>query len=262
MIRYTVIFVLLLSSFIPSIACGTPHNTPKVVIETNFGEIALELFDDDAPITVDNFLQYVNSGFYDGLVFHRIIENFIIQGGGYYVEDNYIYYRPATNGSIINESYNNLSNICGTIAMARGSDPNSANSQFYINHVDNLYLDRENAADGYGYCVFGRVLTGMDVVDAIAQTPVVYVSPNFTHFPWPTIVEISQASVAQPGYWLGADLDNNGIANLQDFAILALNWKKTAAQQPGDLDGDGTIDLTDLEMFASGWLQTTTWYSD
>jgi len=261
-VRYTVIFILLLSSLVTSSARGVSHNTPKVVVDTNFGEIALELFDVNAPVTVDNFLHYVNTDFYDGLAFHRIIEDFMIQSGGYYVENLTIYYRTPTRGPIINESYNGLSNIRGTIAMARGTDPNSARSQFYINHVDNLYLDRENDPCGYGYCVFGRVLTGMDVVDAIAETPVVYVSPNFTHFPWPDIAEILQASIAPPGYWLEADLDNSGIVDLRDFAILASNWEKTAVEQPGDLDGDGTIDLIDLEMFASGWLQTATWYTD
>lgn len=259
MIRHTGVFSLLLSFCILSSALAAHQNTPKVVIETNFGEIAIELFDNDAPITVENFLQYVNSGFYDDLLFHRIMKSFMIQGGGFYLEGNFIYPREP-NEPIINESYNNLSNVRGTIAMARTSDPNSATSQFYINHVDNPFLDRNNAADGYGYCVFGRVLTGMDIVDAIAQTPVVYIDPSFTHFPWPTIVEISQASVARPGYWLEADLDNNGIANFRDFAILALNWQQTAAQQPGDLDDDGTVDSNDLVMFAYDWLQTTTWY--
>jgi cyclophilin family peptidyl-prolyl cis-trans isomerase len=258
-VKNTCLVLFLLGLCILSSAKAAPRNTPKVVIETNSGEIAIELFANDAPITVDNFLQYVNSGFYDGLLFHRIIEDFMIQGGGFYLEDNIIYPREP-NEPIVNESYNNLSNIRGTIAMARTSDPNSATSQFYINHVDNLFLDRDNAADGYGYCVFGRVLTGMDVVDTIAQTSVVYINPSFTHFPWPTIVEISQASVAPPGYWLSTDLDNNGIANYQDFATLALNWQKTAAQQPGDLDGDGTVDSNDLAMFAYDWLQTTTWY--
>jgi len=245
--------VLLLLLLIAGISFGAKaDNTPKVVIETNFGDIAIELFPNQAPITVDNFLQYVNSGFYNGLLFHRVVEGFVIQGGGFYVYDNTLYQRQAGD-PIINESYNGLGNFRGTIAMARTSEPNSATSQFFINHMDNFFLDRANADDGFGYCVFGRVLTGMDVVDAIAQTPVENIGGGFTHFPYPTFVEIYQAAIAQPGYWLGADLDNSGIVNFEDFAAMAGNWQKTAEQLQGDLDGNQTVDITDIELFADDW---------
>ncbi len=156
------------------------QDTPKVVMHTTLGAITIELFPAQAPITVDNFLYYVNSGFYDPLIIHRIKNendpNFgLIQGGGYWgVKSGGTRYGPwlVTEGlrdPIINESYNGLSNIRGTIAMARTSDPNSATSQFYINTTDNTDLDLENDPYGYGYCVFGQVLEGMDVVDSIVQ---------------------------------------------------------------------------------------------
>ena len=137
----------------------------NVTIETNYGDTELELFPDLAPITVENFLGYANTDFYDGLIFHRVIEDFIIQAGSY---DQYLNYYPA-GPPIINESYNGLSNLRGTIAMARTALPDSATSQFYINHVDNTFLDQGPGSEGY--CVFGQVTNGMDVVDAIAATP-------------------------------------------------------------------------------------------
>ena len=140
--------------------------TTRVVLQTNFGDIAIELFPADSPITVANFLEYVNSDFYDELIFHRVIEGFMIQGGGFDVD---LYYQTPGD-PIINESNNGLSNLRGTIAMARTAEPNSATSQFFINHVDNNNLDY-NSPNDVGYCVFGQVTSGMNVVDAIAQVP-------------------------------------------------------------------------------------------
>ncbi len=137
---------------------------PVVRIETSLGTIKVELFPAEAPETVKNFLQYVDERFYDGLIFHRVIEDFMIQGGGY--EPGM---KPRkTRSPIKNESANGLSNRRGTIAMARTSEPDSATSQFYINVRDNTFLDRREAKDGVGYCVFGRVIEGMDVVDKIS----------------------------------------------------------------------------------------------
>ncbi len=136
---------------------------PVVVIETNMGTIKVELFEDKAPLTVKNFLQYVEDKHYDGLIFHRVIEKFMIQGGG--MEPNGT--QRKTKDPIKNESGNGLSNARGTIAMARTAVPDSATSQFFINVVDNEFLDKKNANDGVGYCVFGRVIEGMDVVDKI-----------------------------------------------------------------------------------------------
>jgi len=133
------------------------------VIKTNMGTIEVQLNRSKAPITVDNFVKYVNSGFYDGLIFHRVISNFMIQGGGFTPDGN----QKATNAPITLESNNGLNNDVGTIAMARTNVPNSATSQFFINVADNSSL---NYAPGNpGYAVFGKVISGMDVVYAISK---------------------------------------------------------------------------------------------
>ena len=137
----------------------TPTMTDTVVMETSKGVIEIELNRAKAPITVENFVNYVNEGFFDGLCFHRVIKGFMIQGGGFYVNSTY---KPPGNPIQI-ESSNGLKNLKGTIAMARSSDPNSATSQFFINTVDNSNLDYPSF-DGYGYTVFGKVTVGMDVV--------------------------------------------------------------------------------------------------
>ena len=135
----------------------------RVVMETSQGSLTIELEDDKAPITVKNFLAYVDEGFYDNTIFHRVISNFMIQGGGF---EPGMRQKP-TKASIRNESTNGLSNRRGTIAMARTNVPDSATCQFFINVKDNVGLDRAQAQDGVGYCVFGRVVEGMDVVDRI-----------------------------------------------------------------------------------------------
>jgi cyclophilin family peptidyl-prolyl cis-trans isomerase len=134
---------------------------PVVVLETSLGNIKIELFQDKAPITVQNFLQYVDDKHYDGTIFHRVIKDFMIQGGGH---DQQMTLKP-TRASIKNESDNGLSNARGTIAMARTNKPDSATCQFFINVVDNRRLDR--TASNPGYCVFGQVVEGMDVADKI-----------------------------------------------------------------------------------------------
>ena len=134
---------------------------------TNFGNIQLALDEKYAPATSLNFYNYVEDSFYDGLIFHRVISNFMIQGGGF--EPGLV--AKATQAPIELESRNGLKNYRGRIAMARTSVPDSATSQFFINVVDNSFLDYENASDGYGYAVFGEVIAGMDVVDAIKVTP-------------------------------------------------------------------------------------------
>jgi cyclophilin family peptidyl-prolyl cis-trans isomerase len=138
---------------------------PVVVIETSAGTIKVELLADKAPVTVKNFLGYVDDKFYDGTIFHRVIPNFMIQGGG--MEPGMK--EKTTKAPIINEASNGLANDRGTIAMARLRDPNSATAQFYINLKDNPGLNKERDPHGFGYCVFGKVIDGMDVVDKIAQ---------------------------------------------------------------------------------------------
>ena len=134
-----------------------------VVLQTSKGEITLELYAKQAPESVRNFLQYVDDKHYDGTIFHRVINGFMIQGGGFLPDMT----QKPTRGPIKNEAGNGLKNERGTVAMARTSDPDSATSQFFINVVDNGFLNRSEAQDGVGYCVFARVVKGMDVVDAI-----------------------------------------------------------------------------------------------
>ncbi len=141
------------------------EKNPVVVMDTSLGKIKIELFAAKAPITVKNFLQYVDDKHYDGTIFHRVIADFMIQGGG--MEPGLK--EKKTREAIKNEADNGLSNERGTIAMARTFMPDSATAQFFINVKDNSFLDRAKARDKAGYCVFGRVIEGMDVVDRIRQ---------------------------------------------------------------------------------------------
>ncbi len=143
-------------------------SNPKVVMKTSKGDITLELYPDKAPLTVKNFLAYVDKKFYDGTIFHRVIKDFMIQGGGLTAD----FQEKAAMAPIKNEAANGLKNKRGTIAMARTGVIDSATCQFFINSVDNDFLDhRDNTPDGFGYCVFGKVVEGLNVVDAIAAVP-------------------------------------------------------------------------------------------
>ena len=146
-----------------------PQPEPRVVIETSEGNITVELFRSDARASVVNFLTYVQNGFYDGTVFHRVIKNFMIQGGGYTQE-----IAPKTDGlrgGILNEAANRIQNRRGTLAMARSAKANSARAQFFINLIDNRSLNHKDRSDrGFGYAVFGKVVEGMSVVDKIGST--------------------------------------------------------------------------------------------
>ena len=138
---------------------------PTVKLATTMGDIVIELNAEKAPVTTRNFLNYVRDGFYDGTIFHRVIPNFMIQGGGF----NDQMMQKMTQDPIKNEADNGLTNDRGTIAMARTQDPDSATAQFFINHNDNAFLNHTSPdVQGWGYCVFGKVTEGMDVVDAIA----------------------------------------------------------------------------------------------
>jgi peptidyl-prolyl cis-trans isomerase A (cyclophilin A) len=140
----------------------------KVKLATSMGDIVVQLDADKAPKSVANFVQYVKDGHYDGTVFHRVMATFMIQGGGFDADMK----QKATRASIPLESRNGLSNMRGTLAMARTMVPDSATSQFFINVVDNQRLDAANSPDGNGYAVFGKVISGMDVVDKIRAVPV------------------------------------------------------------------------------------------
>ena len=159
------LFVLLLFAMVAAGASAEDGDKPRVALETTKGRIVLELEPAKAPVTVENFLAYVESGFYDGTVFHRVKPNFMNQGGGFTPDLKL----KETRGTIVNEADNGLSNDLGTVAMARKPDPHSATAQFFINTVDNHYLNHTSKdSRGWGYAVFGRVVEGMDAVDAIS----------------------------------------------------------------------------------------------
>lgn len=141
---------------------------PVVIMETSKGTITIELYPDKAPVSVENFLWYVDNSFYDGLIFHRVMPDFMIQGGGFTKD----LVKKSSNPAIKNEATNGLKNSRGTVAMARTPDPNSATCQFFINLKDNNFLNYQNPQN-YGYAVFGEVTDGMDVVDAIAAVKTV-----------------------------------------------------------------------------------------
>ena len=195
------------------------------------GSIVTELYPKEAPVTVANFVDYVQSGFYDGLIFHRVIKDFMIQGGGY--DQNLV--KQETNPAIINESSNHLSNQRGTIAMARTYVADSATSEFFINQLNNYYLDYgyvgydtnyippKKLPSQIGYCVFGEVISGMDVVDAIAAV-------NTTN-----------------------DVPDSAI--FIQSATVTLNEPVCAEKLDGDINGDCRVDLEDLAELTENWLQ-------
>jgi cyclophilin family peptidyl-prolyl cis-trans isomerase len=168
---------------------GKGEKNPVVVMKTSLGTIKIELFPNSAPLTVKNFLGYVDSKFYDGTVFHRVIPDFMIQGGGFekgvsnaHNDAEFLAKEKETRAPIKNESPNGLSNERGTIAMARTDDPDSATAQFFINVEHKPHLDRGR------YCVFGKVIEGMDVVDKIRDVPTMAVSRNFQNVPQEDVV--------------------------------------------------------------------------
>ena len=149
---------------------------PMVVLSTSLGDIKVELYQDKAPATVQNFLDYAKAGYYNGTIFHRVIPGFMVQGGG--MTEDMQDKREGQKAAIKNESSNGLRNDTGTLAMARTSVPDSATSQFFINVKDNSFLNKENAADKVGYAVFGKVVEGMDVVKKIEQAKTTTKGPH------------------------------------------------------------------------------------
>ena len=219
---------------------STRTDTITVTIATVLGEIDVELYRDKAPITVDNFLRYVNDEFYSELVFHRVIEDFMIQGGGFYVDRTK---KDTTYPAIKNEAATSgMRNLRGTIAMARTNDPNSATCQFYINHVNNPSLDWDYSnGDGYGYCVFGEVTYGIEAVDEIAKV-------ETDDGDWPTeevmIYEIFSNSDYIPDDDIDDDVDDDDVDDddVDDDDIDEI----TRPDPPGNLRitaGDGYVEL-------------------
>ena len=166
-IRLMTKLIFMISLIIAQIALAgnSLADNPKVTLQTSKGVILIELYPEKAPVTVKNFLSYVDGKFYDSTIFHRVIPNFMIQGGGFSAEMK----RKSTESPIPNEAGNGLKNDRGTVAMARTQDPHSATAQFFINTVDNNFLNhRGKSGQTWGYAVFGKVVKGMDVVDAIS----------------------------------------------------------------------------------------------
>jgi peptidyl-prolyl cis-trans isomerase A (cyclophilin A) len=161
--------ILLYGGAVMAAATDSPVRNPVILMETSMGNVKIQLDSQKAPISVQNFLDYVKSGFYNGTIFHRVIPGFMIQGGGFTAEMK----QKATKAPIKNEGGNGMKNDRGTIAMARTGDPNSATAQFFINVANNNSLNRPSP-DGYGYAVFGKVTEGMNVVDKIVQVPTGY----------------------------------------------------------------------------------------
>ena len=160
---FILIFLLSLTS-LSTLAAGTQN--PSVIIHTSMGNITVELDAAKAPVTVENFLQYAKDGFYDGTIFHRVISDFMVQGGGF----DESFSQKSTRATIQNEADNGLGNARGTIAMARTNAPHSATAQFFINLVDNTFLNHTSKSPrGWGYAVFGKVTEGMEVVDNMAK---------------------------------------------------------------------------------------------
>ncbi len=159
--------VLILAGLVGNALAGdTAKSNPQVVMQTTQGGIVLELFADKAPQTVQNFMRYIENGFYNGTIFHRVIPDFMIQGGGFSKD----MVKKPTMAPIQNEAHNGVKNERGTIAMARTRDPHSATAQFFINTVDNDFLNFKNETiSGWGYVVFGKVVKGMPVLDAISK---------------------------------------------------------------------------------------------
>ena len=147
-------------------AIAAPKDEPIAEISTSLGDFAVRLDAQRAPITVANFIRYADEGFYDGTIFHRVIDGFMVQGGGFTPD---LKQKRATHPAIVNEARGGLPNQRGTIAMARTNEPHSATCQWFVNTVDNDFLDAKNARDGWGYTVFARVTKGMDVVDKISS---------------------------------------------------------------------------------------------
>lgn len=168
--------------------------TVTVVIETSMGTMKAELYQDKAPITVSNFLAYVDSNFYDGTIFHRVIPNFMIQGGGFTPDMR----QKATKEQIKNEAANGLKNERGTLAMARTAIIDSATCQFFINHRDNAFLDyKAPTPQGFGYCVFGKLTEGYDVLDKIAAVPTDRHPTGHSDVPTTTVTILSIKRAAQ-----------------------------------------------------------------
>ncbi len=187
---------LALAAFGMSATVAAQDAKPRVTLKTNQGDIVIEVDPAKAPKSAANFLQYAKDGYYDGTIFHRVIDGFMIQGGGYTTE---LTAKPGLRAPIMNEADNGLPNARYTVAMARTGDPHSASSQFFINVGDNAALNFTSKADGrtWGYAVFGKVVSGTEVVDKIRVQPTSPFSAEFQNLPRPFVV-VDKATVEAP----------------------------------------------------------------
>ena len=189
---FSSLFVLLFALLITPAALAA---NPKVELKTSLGAVVIELYPENAPKTVENFLQYVKDGFYDGTIFHRVIPGFMAQGGGFTPN----YQQKPVRPPIRNEAGNGLRNAIGTVAMARTADPHSATAQFFINVSENDFLDFKSPDDkGYGYTVFARVTSGMDVVQKMLQIPTATVGPHQNVPRQPIVIERARLLEEKP----------------------------------------------------------------
>jgi cyclophilin family peptidyl-prolyl cis-trans isomerase len=264
------IFALILGAFLCSSVFAIQY--PQVQLNVTggvSGSITIELYTDKAPITCANFIKYVQSDFYNDLIFHRVIDGFMIQTGGF---DQNLVYRAPTYPNIINESSNRLSNVRGTIAMARTTAADSASSQFFINDANNTFLDYGYVTGDYqgnpiaviGYCVFGRVVTGMNIVDSISNVTT-STQGGMANVPVSPII-LQGISIVVPGpvcaEKLGGDIDGNCRVDFYDFVMLAAYWLQSNSltactdKVVGDLNNDCTVNFKDITMLAQNWLQS------
>ncbi|MCK4752748.1 MAG: peptidylprolyl isomerase [Planctomycetes bacterium] len=259
------LFVLILLALPADSFAANPQITLDIVGAVS-GSIVLELYPEKAPVTVSNFIDYTRSGFYDGLIFHRVIEDFMIQGGGYDV--NMV---ESTLGTpIIHEGSNGLSNLTGTIAMARIADPHSATSQFFINHTDNLFWDYggvvyDNQNTAYfraGYCVFGEVVSGMSVVNAIAVLPTTGGGDSDPNRPLENVIIDSATVTLEVAFnteELEGDVDGDFDVDATDLSKFATQWlnPKCVGCYSADINGDGEVNFADFAKMSANWLNCT-----
>jgi len=191
--RISLLAGLLLTTQLLGGVCYAADQTTQVRVTTNLGAFVIEVFDDRAPITSANFLRYVREGFYSNTLLHRVVANFVIQGGGHDAATQQL--KP-THENVFNESGNGLQNKRGTVGMARGGSPHSGNAQFYVNLVDNPDLDP--VPTRWGYAVFGRIVQGMDVIDRIGVTPTGTVGPFKSDSPLKPVI-IEKMEIISPG---------------------------------------------------------------
>lgn len=253
-----ILFAMVLSTLATDSFAAKPQVTLRVTGAAT-GDIIIELDPDKAPETVTNFLNYVRSGFYDGLIFHRVISDFMIQSGGFDTDMA----KKTPNAPIKNESLNRLPNLIATIAMARTTYADTATSEFFINVADNSFLDYDSAIYNYytgqphaqiGYCVFGNVVSGMDVVNAIAALPTTDDRPNDDVIIQTATITSTERLCLEK---MKGDLDGDCDVDSADLMTFAKQWLNPKCQgcYSGDLNADGEVDLADYAKISANWMR-------